>query len=304
MSYQHIENLYRNQDILLFKECYVSEKIHGTSAHIRWQDNQIHFFSGGECNQKFSNLFNISELKEKFQALNINTFVIYGEAYGGKQQGMRETYGDDLKFIVFEVKIGDCWLDMYSADKFASGLGFEFVWYTRCSIDIKTLDTYRDQISVQAKRNSPVLFSLAKSEGIVIRPIIEVTKNNGQRIIAKHKRADFSETKTPREVNKADLKVLSQIKDICIEWVTENRLSNILSHIEQSPDVKYGGELDIKMIPELINLMVNDVLREGEGEIVKSKLLIKAISRETALMVKRRLNTNIKEKLWKTSKNV
>ncbi len=285
MAYQHIENLYCNQDILLFKECYVSEKIHGTSAHIRWQDNQIHFFSGGEKHQKFSNLFNIPELKEKFQALNIDKFVIYGEAYGGKQQGMRKTYGDDLKFIVFEVKIGDCWLDMYSADKFASALRFEFVWYTRTNTDIETLDIYRNQSSVQARRNSPVLFSVAKSEGIVIRPIIEVTKNNGQRIIAKHKRADFSETKTPMEVNKADLEVLSRIKDICIEWVTENRLSNILSHIE--------GELEIEMIPRLINLMVEDVLREGEREIVKSKQLVKAISRETALMVKRRLQSNI-----------
>lgn len=284
MGYQHIDNLYKNQDILLFKECYVSEKIHGTSAHVRWQDNQIHFFSGGECNQKFSNLFDIPELKEKFQALDIDHFVIYGEAYGGKQQGMRKTYGDDLKFIVFEVKIGDCWLDMYSADKFASGLGFEFIWYTRCKTDIKELNEARDWESVQAYRNG--LGDNHKSEGIVIRPIIEVTKNNGKRIIAKHKRADFSETKTPREVNSADLEILSQIKDICIEWVTENRLSNILSHIE--------GELDIKMIPELINLMVEDVLREGEGEIVKSKLLVKAISRETALMVKRRLNANIK----------
>lgn len=289
MSYQHINNLYRDQDILLFKECYVSEKIHGTSAHVRWQDNQIHFFSSGECNQKFSNLFDIPELKEKFQALDINKFVIYGEAYGGKQQGMRKTYGDDLKFIVFDVKIGDCWLDMYSADKFASGLGFEFIWYGRCKADIKILDWHRDDMSVQAFRNG---MGNHKSEGIVIRPLIEVTKNNGQRIIAKHKRADFSETKTPREVNSADLEVLSQIKDICIEWVTENRLSNILSHIEQFTDVKCGGELEIKMIPELINLMIEDVLREGKGEIVKSKQLVKAISRETALMVKRRLQSN------------
>lgn len=284
MSYQHIDNLYHNQDILLFKECYVSEKIHGTSAHIRWQDNQIHFFSGGEPNQKFSNLFNISELKEKFQALDIDKFIIYGEAYGGNQQGMQETYGDDLKFIVFEVKIGNCWLDMYRADKFASGLGFEFVWYTRCKTNIKTLDMYRDQVSVQSIRNTKGTIGFTKSEGIVIRPLIEVTKNNVKRIIAKHKRADFSEIKTPREVDKADLEVLSQIKDICIEWVTENRLSNILSHIE--------GELEIKMIPELINLMIEDVLREGEEEIVKSKQLVKAISRETALMVKRRLQSN------------
>jgi intein/homing endonuclease len=29
MGYQHIENLYKNQTIFLFKECYALEKIHG-----------------------------------------------------------------------------------------------------------------------------------------------------------------------------------------------------------------------------------------------------------------------------------
>jgi hypothetical protein len=35
--------------------------------------------------------------------------------------------------------------------------------------------------------------------------------------------------------------------------------------------------------------MIEDVLREGEGELVKSKALLKAIARVTALMVKKRL---------------
>ena len=36
MSYMHIDNLYKNQDILLFKECYALEKIHGTSAGLEF----------------------------------------------------------------------------------------------------------------------------------------------------------------------------------------------------------------------------------------------------------------------------
>jgi hypothetical protein len=30
MGYLHIDNLYKSQDILLFKRCYALEKIHGT----------------------------------------------------------------------------------------------------------------------------------------------------------------------------------------------------------------------------------------------------------------------------------
>ena len=38
MGYLHIENLYRPiaQSILLFREVYALEKIHGTSAHVGW----------------------------------------------------------------------------------------------------------------------------------------------------------------------------------------------------------------------------------------------------------------------------
>ena len=34
MGYRHIDNLYKNQDILLFRECFALEKIHGTSANV------------------------------------------------------------------------------------------------------------------------------------------------------------------------------------------------------------------------------------------------------------------------------
>lgn len=37
MSYADIENLYKNRRIMLFKECYAMEKIHGTSAHVGWK---------------------------------------------------------------------------------------------------------------------------------------------------------------------------------------------------------------------------------------------------------------------------
>ena len=54
MAYRHIDNLYKNQDILLFKECYASEKIHGTSAHVRWtEEGGLSFFSGGEQHDRF-----------------------------------------------------------------------------------------------------------------------------------------------------------------------------------------------------------------------------------------------------------
>jgi hypothetical protein len=57
LAYQHISNLYKDQRILLFKEVYALEKIHGTSAHVALKDGQLRLFSGGEKHENFAALF-------------------------------------------------------------------------------------------------------------------------------------------------------------------------------------------------------------------------------------------------------
>jgi hypothetical protein len=266
----------------MFKECYVSEKIHGTSAHISWDvenTKKVQLFSGGSCHQTFCNLFDVEGLTQMAHSIDVPKWTIYGEAYGGKCQKMSATYGMGLKFVAFEARVNDMWLDTHKANKFAKRFNLDFVWYAKSSTDIDELNKYRDQPSKQAEKCGMGIDK--KSEGIVIRPLMEFTKNDGGRIMAKHKALEFCETKTPRVITDEELKVLVQAKEIAEEWVTENRLSNILSHIEK--------ELEIQDIPVLIDLMIKDVVREGEGELVKSRALVKAISREVALMVKRRL---------------
>src|SRR3990167_1251104 len=101
MSYLHIPNLYKEQDILAFKQVYALEKIHGTSANVSWRDGDVKFFSGGENYERFVGLFDRDRLfdvfKEKFEPSI--AVVVFGEAYGGKQQGMSGTYGKDLQFF-------------------------------------------------------------------------------------------------------------------------------------------------------------------------------------------------------------
>ena len=62
MGYYSIDNLYKNQDIFLFKECYAMEKIHGTSAHIGVRDEKIRFFSGGVPPEELVKLFDVNRL--------------------------------------------------------------------------------------------------------------------------------------------------------------------------------------------------------------------------------------------------
>ena len=108
MGYLHIDNLYKDQTILLFKECYVMEKIHGTSAHIGWkfETDQINYFTG-ENHKLFLSLFTEDQLRACFEAIFPDQdATIYGEHYAGKCQGMSYTYGKISKFIGFDVKVG------------------------------------------------------------------------------------------------------------------------------------------------------------------------------------------------------
>jgi len=282
MAYRHIDNLYKNQDILLFKECYATEKINGASAHVSWKDSKVSFFSGGVEHLSFVNLFDKNELVKKFTELGIPKIVIYGEAYGGKCQGMRKTYGDKLKFVAFEVKIDDLWLNVPNAEDVAKSLGFDFVPYVKCSTNIEGLNAIMLAPSEQSVKCG--ITEPRKREGVVLRPLIEVRKNNGERIIVKHKNDDFIETKTPRKVNEEDLKTLKQANEIAEEWVTEMRLSHVLDKFPGAGMEKTG---------EIVKAMIEDVERESEGEIVKSREARKSIGKRTASMFKERLKKSL-----------
>jgi hypothetical protein len=280
MSYMHIDNLYKDKQILMFKRCFAMEKIHGTSAHLSYKNKELKFFSGGCSAEAFVALFD----KEALQSIldgksRTEEVTVYGEAYGGKLQGMSETYGKELRFVAFEVKIGNTWLAVPQAEGFARSLGLDFVPWMEITTDLKDIDQVRDLPSEQARK-------LGRGEhireGVVLRPPVEVTLNNGERIIAKHKRDEFRETKSPRVVGQ-DLSTLTKSKEVADEWVTEERLNHILTG--------NNIELDITKTGEVIRLMDEDIRREAGTEIVFYKGTDKEIAKATAIMFKKRLTS-------------
>lgn len=280
MSYLHIDNLYKTQDVLLFRECYAMEKIHGTSAHVKWAGGAVSLFSGGEKHDRFAALFDDDALSAAFTEVFGETPVtVYGEAYGGKQQGMRKTYGEALRFVAFDVKVDNCWLSVPQAADVANKLGLEFVHYAKISTDLTAIDAQRDAPSEQAKRNG--IEGEYMSEGVVLRPLVEVTKNNGARIIAKHKRAEFRERQSIPEVDPTKREMLERADAVATEWVTEMRLTHVLD--------KLGNPSEMQATGEVIRAMVEDVCREASGEIVESKAARKAIGSRAAKLYKARV---------------
>lgn len=264
------------------------EKLHGTSAHFTWKDGKLSFSSGGEKHEKFVALFNVEDLiKRLTEEFGVySTVIIYGEAYGGKQQKMSATYGKELRFTAFEVNIDDHWLDVPNAEDVTKKMGLEFVDYVKGPATLEFVNEQRDRPSVQAVRNG--ILEPKIREGVVIRPLIELTKNNGNRVVAKHKGEKFSETKTPREVDPEKVRVLADAREVADEWVTAMRLSHVIDKLTPG-----GIELNVKDTRQVIAAMVQDVKDESEGEIIWSPAVSKAVGRASAALFHRQLKAKL-----------
>jgi hypothetical protein len=290
MGYLHIPNLSREQDILNFKRVWAMEKCHGTSAHFGMNGGQLKFFAGGEKYENFIKLFDSESLLPKLLTLGHHKVTVYGEAYGGRCQGMSDTYGKALKFVAFDVHFEDikgngAWVNVPTAHKICTDLGVDFVPYELVSTDLDILNAERDRPSRIAIRNG--CGHDKKAEGIVLRPPFEVTLNNGNRLIAKHKRSDFSErkSKADTEVNPEKVAVLTAATAIAEEWVVPMRLHHVLDKLQGV----WGRDMTIEDTTKVIEFMVADVTREGAGEIVETPETFKAIRSETAKLFRKHL---------------
>lgn len=289
MGYLHINNLYKDQDILLFRECYALEKVHGTSAHISISPVRLHFFSGGESHERFVKLFDSEKIQRTYTENFTDEVTLFGEAHGGKCQGMSKTYGPDLRFVVFDVKVGECWLSVPQAEDVAGKFELAFVPWERIPTNMEAIDAERDKpsaLSRQYREACPSILPDQVREGIVLRPLIEVRKNNGDRIIAKHKRVEFAERASIPNIDPAKRELMERAGEIVDEWVVPMRLNHVLD--------KLRGDLTIQRIPDVIAAMVEDVTREAAGEISDNQAVRKAIGQKTVVLYKHWLNQQIK----------
>jgi hypothetical protein len=285
MGYSHIENLYQNQEILMFKECYALEKIHGSSTHITWkyETKELIYFAGGESHTRFVEYFN-NDLKELFEKeFPFSDCIVYGEAYGGKCQGMSNVYGKELRFVGFDVKIDSFWLNVPNAHNVCDKLNLDFVDYVKIPTTIEAIDAERDKPSVQSVKCG--IKGPKAREGIVLRPLIELRKNNDSRIVSKHKGNNYKETKTQREISPGKLKVYEKANEIAEEFVVPMRLTHVLN--------KFPKDINMKDTKEVIKAMVEDIYREAKDEIVENRETVAAIGKQTAKLLKDYLNKQI-----------
>ena len=109
---------------------------------------------------------------------------LYGEGYGAKIQN-GGNYSPSQEFVLFDVKIGQWWLERPNVEDIAAKLGVR-------TVPIIGEGTLLEMVEM-AKQGIRSQWGDFQAEGIVARPKCELATRNGERIITKIKTRDFAQ---------------------------------------------------------------------------------------------------------------
>jgi len=167
------------------------EKVDGTNIRIVFDGEKIRF--GGKTDNADipANLLNrlnerfipqLGKFKEVFGENDTNV-VFYGEGYGPKIQSIGGNYRKDQDFILFDIKIGNTWLNRDSVINISKNFGLDIV-------PIVGKGTLKEAIEYTRKGFNSTWGNFF-AEGLVLRPEIQLLSRMGHRIITKIKYKDF-----------------------------------------------------------------------------------------------------------------
>jgi len=306
------------------QEFVVQEKVHGSNVCLVTDGHTVHFGKRTgfvEAGEKF---YDYEVVLERYTSRvialfslvkqnvpDLMTLSLFGEMFGGKyphpqvkndpkimliQKGVHycphhELYAFDLYLTINE---SGRFLSVDEANAFFEQGGFFYA---------KTL--FRGSLNqcLQFPNDGPSSIATWLElppiednicEGIVIRPVATTYLHNGARVLLKSKNARFAEKKaikkrTPKLfVEPSYSESLNHLLGVIEEYVTENRLNNVVSKIGQISVPKDTG----KLIGLFSKDVLDDFLKEHSGEyaaIEKSeqKVLNKHINSLATNLIKR-----------------
>ncbi len=167
-----------------------TEKVDGTNIRVIFESGVIKFGGRTENAQIPAQL--MGRLNERFLPLadklgyvfSGGSAVLYGEGYGSKIQKAGANYRADQDFVLFDVRVGEWWLQRADVHDIALQLGIDVV-------PVIGEGTLHDAVSL-AKRGIRSTWGDFDAEGIVARPKTELMTRRGHRLVAKIKCRDFA----------------------------------------------------------------------------------------------------------------
>lgn len=192
-----VEGEFRNPAIEYLKDNKWSftEKVDGTNIRVHWDGHTVTF--GGRTdnaqlpsslvyalNDKFLGLVNQEIFEQQF---GLTPVTLYGEGYGGGIQKGGGLYLSDAEkgFVLFDALINDKWSNRGYVEAIATAFNIPVV-------PVILEGTIQEAVDyVKNKPMSTIARSQRPSEGLIGRPMHELTDAWGNRIIVKIKVDDF-----------------------------------------------------------------------------------------------------------------
>ena len=140
--------------------------------------------------ERLEELFPVSKLEKYFNLKpeeNELVVTFYGETYGpGINKG--GNYGKDVRFILFDIKIGTWWLLRNVVEQIATDLEIPIVPIVFRGTLIEAVEAIKKgYYSTIVTQNKPF-----KAEGMILFPAVQLFNRKGERIITKLKERDFA----------------------------------------------------------------------------------------------------------------
>jgi hypothetical protein len=189
-----IKGKFRNEcvEYLASNDWIFTEKVDGTNVRVIWDGHKVSF--NGRTNnaqmpmpliERLTELFGGNENEELFeQKFGETQVVLYGEGYGGKIQS-GGAYNPTQDFILFDVRVGDVWLQRENIEEIAKSFNLQVV-------PIVLEGTISMAVSfIETKPKSLISKQEKEMEGVVGVPKARLTDFRGSRIIVKIKVEDF-----------------------------------------------------------------------------------------------------------------
>lgn len=166
-----------------------TEKVDGTNIRVIVEPDKLRF--GGKTDAASIPAFLVERLQERFlpQREQLREMFpagacLYGEGYGARIQKGGGNYRADPDFVLFDVRVGDWWLQRDAVDDVAAKLSLD-------AVPIVGSGTLLEMVEM-ARGGMRSRWGDFPSEGIVARPAVEIRGRNGRRIITKIKTKDFA----------------------------------------------------------------------------------------------------------------
>jgi len=307
IQYSEIENSYRERHIKEIRgnsasqlPWIVTEKIHGANFCFCYDGKNLQCGKRNSLLKDSEKFYNYEVVLEKYKQKIINIcstilkqetakqVVVHGELFGtGVQKGV--FYSDEKEFAAFDISVirGD--EEFYVCFEKFKSICNEFHLPIVPFLMKGTLD---EALQFDPVFNSHVPNLVGASypddnpaEGVVIKPTASFYLDNGKRAIIKNKNPKFGERakKTPvvkKELTPEENALINSMR----EFVTENRLKNVLSKFGEVKQNQFGellkefnldvindwakdtdnsvGELDYRLHVKRINKYSTELIRE------------------------------------------